>query len=117
MQTLLNGYAGNISQTEMNNRLNGLGAQGYKYYDDIARYAKRDQYFIQHNVSLGKATESNSFNASLTYKGNKFEDRYSENESVGINLKNSTEITSWLTLDLGTYINYSKSNTQAYNAV
>lgn len=115
MQTLLNGYAGNISQTEMNNRLNGLGAQGYKYYDDVARYAKRDQYFIQHNVSLGKATESNSFNASLTYKGNKFEDRYSDNESVGINLKNSTEITSWLTLDLGTYTNYSKSNTQAYN--
>jgi TonB-linked SusC/RagA family outer membrane protein len=115
MQNLLNGYAGTISQTEMNNRLNGLGAQGYKYYDQVARYAKRDQYSIQHNVSLGKATELNSFNASLTYKGNKFEDRYSENESVGINLKNSTEINNWLTLDVGTYINYSKGDTQSYN--
>ncbi|MFV8341988.1 SusC/RagA family TonB-linked outer membrane protein [Flavobacterium sp. XS2P39] len=116
MQTLLNGYAGKIPQVEMNNRLDQLGSQGYKYYDDVAKYAKRDQYFIQHNVSLGKATETNSFNASLTYKGNKFEDRYSENESVGINLKNSTEINSWLSLDLGTYINYSKGNTQSYNA-
>ncbi|MFD1602110.1 SusC/RagA family TonB-linked outer membrane protein [Flavobacterium artemisiae] len=115
MNTLLNGYAGNISQTEMNNRLNTLGAQGYKYYDDIARYAKRDQYFTQHNISLGKASESNSFNASVTYKGNKFEDKYSENESVGINLKNSTQINSWLTLDVGTYINYSKSDTQTYD--
>lgn len=70
MQTILNGYAGNISQTEMNNRLNSLGSQGYKYYGDVARYAKRDQYFTQHNVSIGKATENNSFNASLTYKGN-----------------------------------------------
>jgi TonB-linked SusC/RagA family outer membrane protein len=116
MQTLLNGYAGNISQAEMNSRLNQLGSQGYRYYDDIAKYAKRDQYFIQHNVSLGKATESNTFNASLTYKGNKFEDRYSDNQSVGINLKNSTDITSWLSLDLGTYINYGESDTQTYNA-
>ncbi|SNR30556.1 SusC/RagA family TonB-linked outer membrane protein [Flavobacterium sp. ov086] len=115
MQTLLNGYAGNISQTDMNNRLNQLGSQGYRYYDDIAKYAKRDQYFIQHNVSLGKATESNTFNASLTYKGNKFEDRYSDNQSVGINLKNSTDITSWLSLDLGAYINYGESNTQTYD--
>ncbi|TPG36158.1 SusC/RagA family TonB-linked outer membrane protein [Flavobacterium pectinovorum] len=115
MQTLLNGYAGNISQTDMNNRLDALGAQGYKYYDDVEKYAKRDQYFIQHNVSIGKATESNTFNASLTYKGNKFEDRYSDNQSVGINLKNSTEINNWLSIDLGTYINYGKSDTQTYD--
>jgi TonB-linked SusC/RagA family outer membrane protein len=117
MQTLLNGYAGNISQTEMNSRLDALGSQGYKYYDDVAKYAKREQYFVQHNVSLGKATESNSFNASLTYKGNKFEDKYSENKSVGINLKNSTEITNWLTVDLGTYINFGLNDTQSYNAL
>lgn len=115
MQTLLNGYAGNISQTDMNNRLDALGAQGYKYYDDVEKYAKRDQYFIQHNVSIGKATESNTFNASLTYKGNKFEDRYSDNQSVGINLKNSTQINNWLSVDLGTYINYGKSDTQTYD--
>lgn len=117
MQTLLNGYAGNISQTDMNNRLDALGAQGYKYYDDVARYAKRDQYFIQHNVSIGKATESNTFNASLTYKGNKFEDINSDNQSVGVNLKNSTEINNWLSIDLGTYVNYGISDTQSYNAL
>ncbi|CAD0001267.1 SusC/RagA family TonB-linked outer membrane protein [Flavobacterium chungangense] len=116
MQTQLNGYAGNISQTEANNRLNALAGQGYKYYDDIARYAKRSQFMTQYNVSLGKASETNSFNASLTYKDNKLEDKYSDNKSIGLNLKNSTEITSWLTLDLGAYINYGKSNTQTYNA-
>lgn len=115
MQTILNGYAGNISMADMNSRLDQLGSQGYKYYDDVAKYAKRDQYFIQHNVSLGKASESNSFNASLTYKGNKFEDRYSDNQSVGINLKNTTQINDWLSLDVGTYTSYSKSDTQTYN--
>lgn len=115
MQTLLNGYAGNISQTDMNNRLNALGAQAYKYYDDVARYAKRDQYFVQHNVSIGKATESNTFNASLTYKGNKFEDKYSDNQSVGVNIKNTTQINNWLSIDLGTYTNYGVSDTQTYD--
>ena len=116
MQTLLNGYAGNISQSEMNSRINGLGAQGYKYYDDVAKYAKRDQYFVQHNLSLGKATESNIFDASLTYKGNKFEDKYSNSQSIGINLKNSTQINNWLSLDIGTYINFGKGDKQSYNA-
>ena len=114
MQTILNGYAGNISQTEMNGRLDQLGSQGYKYYDDVAKYAKRDQYFLQHNLSLGKATETNTFNASLTYKSNQFEDMYSENETVGLNLKNSTEINSWLSLDLGSYTNFGKGDTQSY---
>jgi TonB-linked SusC/RagA family outer membrane protein len=116
MQAILNGYAGNISQTEMNNRLNTLGAQGYKYYDDVAKYAKRDQYFMQHNLSLGKATENNTFNASLTYKNNQLEDRYSENQSVGLSLKNSTQINNWLSLDLGTYLNYGNGDTQSYLA-
>ncbi|KAF2337956.1 SusC/RagA family TonB-linked outer membrane protein [Flavobacterium nitrogenifigens] len=116
MNTLLNGYAGKISMAEMNNRLNTLGAQGYKYYDDIAKYAKRDQYFMQHNLSLGKATENNTFNASITYKDNQLEDMYSENQSVGINLKNSTQINNWLSLDLGTYLNYGTGDTQSYFA-
>lgn len=116
MQAQLNGYAGNISQAEANSRLNALAGQGYKYYDDIARYAKRSQFLTQYNISLGKATESNSFNASLTYKNNELEDQYSDNESVGINLKNTTEINSWLSLDLGTYINFNKSNTQSFDA-
>ncbi|MEN2487804.1 SusC/RagA family TonB-linked outer membrane protein [Flavobacterium sp. B11] len=116
MNTLLNGYAGKISMAEMNNRLNTLGAQGYKYYDDIAKYAKRDQYFMQHNLSLGKASENNTFNASITYKDNQLEDMYSENQSVGINLKNSTQINSWLSLDLGTYLNYGTGDTQSYFA-
>ncbi|MET3028582.1 SusC/RagA family TonB-linked outer membrane protein [Flavobacterium sp. UW10123] len=116
MNTLLNGYAGKISMAEMNNRLNTLGSQGYKYYDDIAKYAKRDQYFMQHNLSLGKASENNTFNASITYKDNQLEDMYSENQSVGINLKNSTQINSWLSLDLGTYLNYGTGDTQSYFA-
>lgn len=116
MQTILNGYAGKTSMAEMNSRLDALGSQGYKYYDDIARYAKRDQYFMQHNLTLGKASENNNFTASLTYKDNQFEDVYTENQTVGLNLKNTTQINNWLSLDLGSYTNFGKGDTQSYFA-
>ncbi|WP_281631443.1 SusC/RagA family TonB-linked outer membrane protein [Flavobacterium luteolum] len=114
MQTILKGYSGAISQTDASNQLNHLASLGYKYFDDVARYAKRDQFYTQHNISLGKASESNSFNASLTYKNNQLEDIYSENESIGLNLKNSTQINHWLSVDLGSYTNFGKSDLQSY---
>ncbi len=117
MQTLLNYYAGNLSESEKNNRLNNLGAMGYQYYDDINQYAKRDRYFQQYNISFGKATDNNNFNASVTFKDNKYDDKYSEKESVGIHLKNSTELAKWLTVDLGTYIYFNKADQQTYNAL
>ncbi len=117
MQTILNFYAGNLSESEMNNRLDALGTSGYQYYDDMEKYAKRDKYYQQHNLSFGNATANNNFNASVTYKGNKYEDKYSEDKSVGINLKNSTELAKWLTVDLGTYVNFEKADLQNYNAL
>ena len=116
MQTILNYYAGNLSESDKNNTLNRLGSMGYKYYDDIEKYAKQDEYFTQYNVSLGNASEKNSFNASITYKGEQFEDKYSDNESIGINLKNSLQVNKWLTLDIGTFISYAQNDLQNYDA-
>ncbi|WP_241748750.1 SusC/RagA family TonB-linked outer membrane protein [Aestuariibaculum suncheonense] len=117
MQSILNYYAGNISENQSNDELNKLGALGYQYYDDIEKYAKRSPFYQQYNVSLGKASESNSFNASITYKSNEYEDLYSNDESVGINLRNSTQVTNWLTVDLGTYTKFQDGNTQTYNTL
>ncbi len=117
MQSILNYYAGNISENEANTQLNNLGALGYQYYDDIEKYAKRSPIYQQYNLSIGKASGKNSFNASITYKSTDDEDLYSDNESIGINLRNSTEITDWLTVDLGTYTRFQKGNSQTYNAL
>lgn len=117
MQTLLNFYAGNITNADMKAKLKGLEALNYKFYDDVNKYAKRDKYYLQHNISIGKNTDQNNFNASVTYKSNNYEDIYTQDESVGINLKNSTEISNWLTLDLGTYVYFKKDNEQFYNAL
>ncbi|WP_165768094.1 SusC/RagA family TonB-linked outer membrane protein [Flavobacterium plurextorum] len=114
-EIILEGFAGRISETEVNKQLNQLSSQNYKYYDDISRYAKRDEYFIQHNLSLGTANETNSFNGSLTYKSNIYDNIFSDDQSIGINLKNSVQINRWLSLDLGTYNSYFRSSSQTYS--
>jgi TonB-linked SusC/RagA family outer membrane protein len=117
IQSILNYYAGNISESEMNSRLNSLANMGYQYYNDIEKYAKRNPFDQQYNLSLGKSTDQNNFNASVTYRNNKYEDINSKAQSVGINMRNSTEISKWLTIDLGTYIYYKKGNEQSYDAL
>lgn len=117
LQSILNHYAGNQSELDMNSQLNSLAGKGYQYYDDVEKYAKRNPFYQQYNLSIGKTTDVNSFNASVTYKNDKYEDISSRDEYIGINLRNSTDITKWLSLDLGVYIKYEKGNTQTYNAL
>jgi TonB-linked SusC/RagA family outer membrane protein len=111
----LNYYAGNITQNELQSTLADLSSKGYRYFDDVAKYGKRDAFTQQYNASVGKATDKNSFQASLTYKNNRLEDKYSENESYGINLNNTTNIRDWLQLDLGTYTNIADGSTQTFD--
>lgn len=112
---LLDFYSGKLSQTDLDQKLNQLSSQGYSYYNDLEKYAKRNPFYQQYNLTIGKGTETNSFNASLSYRNNKREDKYTDDQSIGLNMTNSAQITKWLTLDLGTYINYQAGNTQSFD--
>ncbi len=116
-RAILNYYAGNTSEAEMTSTLDNLASKKYQYYRDMEKYAKRNPFYQQYNLSIGKATDQNTFNASVTYKNNKYEDIKTKDESVGINIRNSTEITSWLKLDVGTYVNYERGKTQTYDVL
>lgn len=115
IRNLLNYYAGNISQTELEANLENLAQSHYRYYNDIARYTKRNELNQQYNLSLRKESDKNSFSASLTYKSDNLEDLYSDNRDLSFNLQNTTELTSWLTLELGTYLNYGSGTTQSFD--
>jgi len=117
MQSILDYYSGNISQTDLNTTLGSLASKGYQYYKDVEKYAKRNPFYQQQNLRIGKTTDTNSFQSSVTYKNNQLEDKYSQNESVGINLANITDIYKWLKLELGSYTLYSNGTTQSYNAL
>ena len=92
-----------------------LASQDYRYYRDMEKYGKRNPFTQQYNLSIGKGSDRNSFNASITYRKDQLEDKYSDSQTIGINIQNSTKITDWLTLDVGTYLNYGTGNTQTFD--
>lgn len=115
IRTILKKYAGLISENEMNTELDRLSNQGYRYYDDLAKYAKRNPLSQQYNLSISNGTEKNKFYFSTTYKKDLLEDIYSKNQNLGINLRNVTQINKWLQLEMSTFLNYSDSDEQTYN--
>lgn len=115
IRAILNHYAGNTTEAEMNATLDRLATRGYNYYDQVARHAKRDELQQQYNLNLAKTTAANRFKASVTYKHNAYEDRYSKDQSVGINLANTTRLTRWMELETGAYLQFADADEQTYN--
>ena len=115
IRSILNYYAGNISESEMNQMLNSLATKGYNYYKQAEKYAKRDPLYQQYNLNIDNNSVNNIFKASVTYKYDSNEDKYSNDQSLGLNLTNSTTFTKWLSLDLGAYIKVGEEKVQDYD--
>lgn len=116
IKALLNYYAGNTTQAVANTTLSNLAARGYRFYDDLSKYAKRAAFYQQYNLTFGKASEHNNFMGSVSYRNNKFNDKFTKDDSFGFDLKNSLDMTSWLKFDIGSYTYYKKGTTQTYSA-
>jgi TonB-linked SusC/RagA family outer membrane protein len=117
VKALLNYYAGNTTQNVADATLQKLAAQGYRYFDDVAKYAKRDALYQQYNLTFGKASPQNNFMGSVSYRNNKFNDKFTKDDSFGFDLKNSLDMTSWLKFDIGSYTYFKKGTTQTYDAM
>lgn len=115
VNTLLDMYTNKISVAEGNKILDNLAGMGYNYYDQAKEYAKRNPFYQQYNLRVGKTTERNSFNFSTSYWKNQYEDINSDDWKLGINLNNSLAVTKWMQFDLGVYMKYGKENAQTYS--
>ncbi|MDR2284024.1 MAG: SusC/RagA family TonB-linked outer membrane protein, partial [Sphingobacterium sp.] len=115
IQTLLREKAQLISAQERDNTLSRLAAQGYRYYDDVAKYGKRNPFSQQYNLSLSSGSEKNRFYASSTYQKNLAENINSKDDNLGINLRNITQVNSWLSVELNSYIRYGRQDLQTYD--
>ena len=111
----LNYYAGNITQQQLNDKLDELSRGGYKYYDDVARYAKRNTFLQQYNISVANASDKNAFYSSITYRDNALEDRYTADKNLGVNLRNTAYLTKWLDLELSSYLQYTDATSQSFD--
>lgn len=115
INAILSHYAGKTTEAEMNATLDDLASMGYSYYDQVAKYAKRDELQQQYNLNIAKTTGKNSFKASVTYKNNAYEDKYSKDQSVGININNITKLTRWMDMEIGAYMLFGDEDRQTYN--
>ena len=115
IRNILNYYAGHQTEQEMNAALDELASRGFQYYRDVEKYGKRNPFTQQYNLSIGKGSERNTFNASITYTNNRLEDKQSDNQSFGISLQNSTVLADWLSVDVGAYLDYGSGTTQTYS--
>lgn len=115
MTAILRAYAGGTSTEQMNARLNALAAMGHNYYDQVADLTKKNRFLQQYNLSINKATGRNNFNASFSYRHNQLEDKYTHNQSFGINIRNISELASWLQLETAAYLNYADGQVQTFD--
>ena len=106
INAILRNAAGTLSLGDLNAKLSQLAAGGYQYYDDVEKYSKRSPFYQQYNLSVGTATEKNALYSSVTYRNNKTQDKYAGDESLGVNINNTTQINKWLSLELSTYLSY-----------
>lgn len=113
--SILKRYTGQISDDELQNKLATLASGGYSYYRDVEKYAKRNPFYQQYNISAASGSERNSFIASVTYRDNKNQDKNDGNQSIGINLKNSTKLNKWLSVDINSYTSYNREKDQTFN--
>ena len=117
IRSILNYHAGKISESEMNSTLSSLAQRGYNYYDQMKKYAKRNPFYQQYNLNIVNNSVNNQFKASVTYKHDALEDKYSNNQSLGLNMTNTTNFTKWLSLDLGAYLKVGEDDTQNYSVL
>lgn len=115
IQTILRHYAGQIAESEMNGMLDEMASSGYRYYDDVAQYGKRDPFSQQYNISLASGSKKNSFYASATYKKDLAEDLYDKSENLGVNLRNLSRINDWLSIEINSFLNYQVTKDQTFN--
>ncbi len=111
----MNFYAGKITRQQLDAKLGGLAGQGYKFYDDVADYAKRDMLLQQYNVNVANASDRNAFYASVTYRHNALEDKFTANKNLGLNLRNTAYLTPWLDFEVSTYLQYADGKRQTYS--
>ena len=115
VKSYLNYYAGKSTQQDLNTKLDQLSQSGYKYYDDLKKYAKRNTFLQQYNISVANASDKNAFYSSITYRDNALDDKYSANKNLGLNLRNTAHVTNWLDFELSTYLQYADTKTQGFN--
>lgn len=107
-------YAGMLSEQQLNSMLDNWASQGYRYYDEVDDIERRDATTQRYSLSISSSGERNSFVGTVSYNRDNYDAIHSYRDALDISLRNTIDMTRWLSVDLGAYVNYSGSQTQTY---
>ena len=107
-------YAGMLSEQQLNSMLDNWASQGYRYYDEVDDIERRDATTQRYSLSISSSGERNSFVGTVSYNRDNYNAIHSYRDALDISLRNTIDMTRWLSVDLGAYVNYSGSQTQTY---
>ncbi|MFB6455289.1 SusC/RagA family TonB-linked outer membrane protein [Chitinophaga sp. Hz27] len=106
LDLLLQVAEGKITRAQADAQLAVMRSKGGQYNQQIIDEFTRLKTNQQFNMSVGKASESNIFNLSATYRNSQGYTKTDRSSYLGVNMRNSTDLTKWLKADVGIYLNY-----------
>lgn len=115
MKAITMGYAGKLSQSEVDALLNKYAAGGYQYVEDYDKYQRQNPLYQQYNIRIANSNDVNSFTASLSFRDNRSSYKGSEGNSLGLSMQNTLKLTKWLSFDAGLFVNYANSKSGLYD--
>lgn len=108
-------YAGIISEQQLNSMLDSWSTQGYRWYDETDAVDKRDATTQRYNLSVSSSGERNSIVATIAYTRDNYNSIHSHRDGFDASLRNSIQMTDWVSLDLGASVIYTNSSTASYS--
>lgn len=108
-------YAGIISEQQLNSMLDSWASQGYRWYDETDAIDKRDATTQRYNLSVSSSGERNSIVATIAYTRDNYNSINSHRDGLDASLRNSIQMTDWVSLDLGASVIYTNSSTASYS--
>ena len=108
-------YAGLITETDLNTRLNNWASQGYRWYDETDAIDRRNATTQRYNLSISTSNDRSSFVGTISYSRENDHAITAHTNNLDISLRNSVKLTNWLSTDLGAYVNYTDAEEQEYS--
>lgn len=109
--------AGNISETDYNNRKAALIAQGQqgKWKDDLNRLVYRNSVTQQYNVALRGGTNIHTYSFSAGYENEDTYQKGSESQKIMLNIMNNFKLHKRVSLDVGLNASMTKGKNNNVN--
>ncbi|WP_162847126.1 SusC/RagA family TonB-linked outer membrane protein [Mucilaginibacter gracilis] len=116
LDLMLKYYDGSLSKQEADKQLMQYRSNGVPLLDDLKKYIYQSPIIQRYALSVSKATDGINTTASFTFSNNKGSSQHTDDQSLITSLRNSINLTKWLTAEIDANLQYGKGEAPQYGA-